>query len=69
MSLLFICVMENVPMNSNSCLEFFLPLTRIFVTNLLLVIIPAHVFALVIVIDSQLFALSNVLPVGNMLDV
>ena len=27
-----------------------------FVTNLVLVIIPAHIFVLVIVIDSQLFA-------------
>ena len=30
---------------------------------------PAHVFSLVILIDSKLFALSNVFPVGNMLDV
>ena len=33
-----------------------------FVTDLVLVIIPAHIFALVIVIDSELFVFSNVLP-------
>ena len=47
----------------------FLTPDYIFFTNLVLVIILSHVFLLVIVIDSQLFALLNVLPVGNILDV
>ena len=29
-------------------------------------VIPSHVFALVIVINSQLFALSDLFPVGNL---
>ena len=55
--LLFICIMGNGPMNSNLCFEFF--------TNLVLVIIPSHVFSSIIVIDLPLFALPNVFPVGN----
>ena len=50
-------------------LRVFLTLDYNFVTNLVLVIISAHIFALVIVIDSQLFALLDVFPFGNMLDV
>ena len=47
----------------------FLTLDLNFVTNLVLVIVPSHVFLLVILIDSQLFAMPNVFSVGNMLDV
>ena len=68
-TLSFIFVMGNGPMNSNSCLEFFLTLDYNFFTNLVLVIIPSHVFSHVNVIDLQLFALPNVFPGGNMLDV
>ena len=50
-------------------LIIFLTLDENFVTNLVLVIVPSHVFSLVIVVDSQSVALSNVFPVGNMLDV
>ena len=64
-----ICLMENGPTNSNSCLEFSLRLTRIFVANLVLVVIPAHIFAFVIMIHLQLSVMSNVLLVGNMLNV
>ena len=62
-------VMGNGPINSKFVLRIFLTLDYNFVTNLVLVIIPSHVFSLVIVIDSQLFVLSNVFPVGNMLDI
>ena len=50
-------------MNSSLCLEFFLRLTRFF-TNLVLVVIMAHIFALVmmihlllVVITAHIFAL------------
>ena len=68
LTLSFICVMGNGPMNSNSYLDFFLRLTRIFFTYLVLVVIPEHIFAFVIMINSQLFALSNVFLVGNILN-
>ena len=64
----FIFVMGNGPMNYNSCLEFFYAWLEFF-TNLVLVVIPAHIFAFVIMINSKLFVLSNVFPVGNMLNV
>ena len=66
--LILICVMGNGPINSNLCLKFSLRLTRIC-TNLVLVVIPVHIFVFIIMVDSQLFALSNVFPVGNMLNV
>ena len=50
-------------MNSSLFLEFFLRLTRMFFTGLVLEVITAHIFALIITIDSFLFSLSNVFQV------
>ena len=47
----------------------FLTLEYNFDTNFLLVVITAHIFAFFIIINSFLVALSNVFPVGNVLDI